>query len=72
MSSPINARLEALASNDKVLAMSLAVLSTFILGYSATRVLLNVATGSTVQNGVEAVVPHQAAGWAPLGEPISE
>ncbi|MEM9135768.1 MAG: hypothetical protein AAGB01_00255 [Cyanobacteria bacterium P01_F01_bin.42] len=57
----------ALSSNDRVLAASLAVLSTFILGYSATRVLLNLATANPSQ-GQEAVVPHQAAGWSALGE----
>lgn len=67
-----NVKLEALSSSDKVLATSLAVLSTFILGYSATRVVLNVATGNAVQNGVETVVPHQAAGWSALGEPSAE
>lgn len=58
----------AVASNDKVLAASLAVLSTFILGYSATRVILNLASSSSTPNQVEAVIPHQAAGWTALGE----
>ena len=68
MSLYTSADAQALSSSDKVLATSLAILSTFILGYSATRVVLNVATGATTQNGTETVTPHQASGWAALGE----
>lgn len=68
MSLYTSANTEVSASSDKVLAASLAILSTFILGYSATRVVLNVATGTATQNGIEAVTPHQASGWSALGE----
>lgn len=56
----------SLSSSDKLLAASLALLSTFILGYSATRVILNAATTNSVEQ--EAVIPHQASGWSALGE----
>ena len=58
----------ALSSNDKILAASLAVLSTFILGYSATRVILNAVTANAGQAEQTSVIPHQASGWAALGE----
>ncbi len=58
----------AQSSNDKILAASLAVLSTFILGYSATRVILNAVTADSSQGQPETVIPHQASGWAALGE----
>lgn len=66
MNSYTNTQSESLSSGDKVLAASLALLSTFILGYSATRVVLNVATSSATQS--ETVIPHQASGWSALGE----
>ena len=66
MNTYTNTNSESLSSGDKVLAASLALLSTFILGYSATRVLLNVAASGSTQQ--ETVIPHQASGWSALGE----
>ena len=51
---------------DRVLGISLAAFSMFVVGYTASRVLLN---QSTSQNTLieSTVTPHQASMWSDLG-----
>ena len=48
---------------NRTLGISLAAFSMFIVGYTASRVLLT-QTSSTI---IESVTPHQAAMWSDLG-----
>ena len=54
---------------DRVMAIALTTLGMFILGYSATRVILNyTASAASEASTPEAVIPHQAGLWSALGE----
>ena len=54
------------SSLDRVLGISLAMFSMFVVGYTASRVFLN--QGTTNQTVTESpVIPHQAAMWSDLG-----
>lgn len=54
------------SSLEKILGVSLATFSMFILGYTATRVYLSVPQGQTSIEQTN-VIPHQAALWSELG-----
>ncbi len=57
------------SATDRVFAISLATLSMFILGYSATRVILNAVSAESASQ-TEVIIPHQAELWRAFGEPI--
>ena len=52
---------------DRVLGISLAAFSMFVVGYTASRVLLSQSTsqGTIVES---TVTPHQASMWSALGQ----
>ena len=53
---------------DQVLGFSLAALSMFVVGYTATRVFLLQVPIQSNENLTESVViPHQASLWSELG-----
>lgn len=52
---------------DRVLGVSLAAFSMFVVGYTASRVLLSQSTSQgTVVESI--VTPHQASMWSALGQ----
>lgn len=51
---------------DRVLGISLAAFSMFVVGYTASRVLLTQSTSQSTP--VESVTPHQASMWSGLGQ----
>ena len=54
---------------DKVLGISLAAFSMFVVGYTATRVYLSQSQNQNVvaNDNVEIIIPHQATLWSELG-----
>ncbi len=61
------------SSYDRAMAIALTTLGMFILGYSATRVILNYTAASvSTSTESEVVVPHQASMWSALGESYSD
>ena len=57
------------SASDKVIAVSLATFSMFVVGYTATRVFLGQMNTDTNINIAEVnVVPHQASLWSDLGK----
>ena len=56
-----------ISGTDRVVAASLAAFSMFVVGYSATRVILNPPIHNSVTEASR-VTPHQAALWDSLGQ----
>ena len=54
------------SSVDRVLAASLAAVSMFVVGYTATRVYLNQPTGQAALSETK-VIPHAASLWSDVG-----
>ncbi|MCM1983324.1 hypothetical protein [Lyngbya confervoides] len=52
---------------DRLMAISLATLSMFVVGYSATRVVLNALSTDTSATA-ESITPHQAEMWKVFGQ----
>lgn len=54
---------------DRVLGISLAAFSMFVVGYTATRVYLSQSSNQNVvaNDNAEIVIPHQATLWSDLG-----
>ena len=50
---------------NRALGISLAAFSMFVVGYTASRVLL--AQGAPQAEVIESVTPHQASMWSDLG-----
>ena len=55
------------STSDRVLGISLAAFSMFVVGYTASRVLLIQST-SQVTPVESTVTPHQASMWSGLGQ----
>ena len=50
---------------NRSLGISLAAFSMFVVGYTASRVLLTQTSSNT--GAIESVTPHQATMWSDLG-----
>ncbi|MGB7439811.1 MAG: hypothetical protein WA919_01990 [Coleofasciculaceae cyanobacterium] len=62
----LNGNIQTSTTLDRVLGFSLAAFSMFIVGYTATRVYFDQATGQNLPAESD-VIPHQASLWSELG-----
>jgi hypothetical protein len=55
---------------DRVVAITLAAFSMFVVGYTATRVYLSQSESQNVtsNNNAESIIPHQATLWSAFGK----
>ncbi len=54
------------SKSDKVVAVALTVFSTFVVGYTFTRVFLSSFSPNNT-NAVIEVIPHQSTMWSDVG-----